>query len=1233
MFWVIVEGFRSGPWDSLWFVDLAVENMPSALPICRKRRRGLGRAGMDLRLEALESRVLLSGASAWVSAPSKNYVRKNVAVAHTTAIMQAFGPAYTSPPAGALTPTQVRSAYGIDQVMFGSVVGDGSGQTVAIVDAYHYPTAMADLQAFDAAMGLPDLQAWSGTGNTGAWLRVVSQRGGTDYPSTDPNGPGSSLGTWEMEEALDIQWVHAIAPGANIILVEADSNLQSDLLTAAVGWARQQTGVAAISMSFSGSEFPTESSFDYLFTTPSGHTGITFLAATGDSGTPSGYPAYSPNVVAVGGTTLSVSGNTYVSESAWSGSGGGISQYENQPSYQTGVVTQSTTKRTNPDVAMDADPASGVPIYDSWDWPDSPWRVFGGTSLATPMWAGIMAIIDQGRLLNGLPALDGATQTLPRLYTLPSNDFHDITTGNNGLPAGPGYDLVTGLGSPVGNLLIADMALQPSTAPSSVTLIPASDTGVSNTDGITANDNSSPAKALTFTVGGTIVGATVRVYANGIMIGSALATGATTNVTSNGTYTLASGSFSVTARQSLPGFGASPATSALTVKIDTTPPAVIAQSPSSSVTGSLSDLKFTFNEAVDTTSFSVAADIASFTGPSGNDLSGQITGYTWSSGNTVLDVLINSQSAVGTYQLILGPQILDLAGNMMAAAYAGSFTIAATIYSANMDTNPGWTFTGGSAWAWGVPTGTASHNNDPTSGHTGSNVVGYNLSGDYAKNIVAYYATTPAIDCTQYQGLRFSFWRWLGVGFSATAAVQASSDGGSTWTSLYTNGGIVQDTSWTLLNYVLPSSFNGKSAVKFRWVMGPTGNLSTYPGWNIDDVTLTGSVIPPPSINGQVFVDANGNGTLDTGEAGLTGVAVFLDSNNNGVLDTGSTYSFMSTNVPLNIPDNNVVGATSVLTAAGTSGVIATVRISFNITHQYDGDLSGYLIGPDSTQITLFSHVGGSGQNFSNTTLSDSATSSISSGAAPFAGTYSPSPGVLSAFAGKSADGTWQFKVVDSSAGDVGTINSWSLSIVMAGEPTTSTDANGYYHFIVSAGTYTVREIVPSAYIAVTGASQSVTATTTVTGKNFADFPTTFTASTGSYYVTASGGILQISAGNAPLAVPTYQIAASLLPSLTFNFTGVDQTLFADFTGGALGVNLTLNAVSGNNDTLTVLGQGTGQTFTMTDYQIGLAAGGGAILYNNVDTVDLLNSKVYYSGALATIQHLIVDSGCWLVWG
>jgi subtilase family serine protease len=347
-------------------------------------------------------------------------------------------------------PGQIRHAYGIDQVVFngGTVVGDGSGQTIAIIDAYDNPNIASDLTRFDQALGVAAPPSFT----------KVNQSGGTAYPGVD------STGGWETEEALDVEWSHALAPGARIVLVEANSASFSDL-NAAVDYARHLAGVTVVSMSYGGGEFSSEANYDSYFTTPSGHAGVTFVASTGDSGAPTQYPAASPNVLAVGGTTLTLnSSSIYVGETGWSGSGGGLSAYAHQPAYQQGVVTQSSTARGNPDVAFDADPSTGVAVYDSYnDGTAAPWIQVGGTSLSAPAWAALMAIADQGRALGGQAVLDGPTGTLPALYKLPGSDFHDITSGNNGNPAGPGYDLVTGRGSPVANLVIAGL-VQPASA-------------------------------------------------------------------------------------------------------------------------------------------------------------------------------------------------------------------------------------------------------------------------------------------------------------------------------------------------------------------------------------------------------------------------------------------------------------------------------------------------------------------------------------------------------------------------------------------------------------------------------------------------------------------------------------------------------------------------------------------------------------------------------------------------
>jgi len=235
-----------------------------------------------------------------------------------------------------------------------------------------------------------------------------------------------------------------------------------------VNTARNTAGVVAISMSWGYNEMPNETSYDHYFTTPVGHTGITFIASSGDLGFGE-YPAASPNVLSVGGTSLSVtSSGSYQSETAWFYSGGSYSPYEPEPGYQSSV--QTTGQRATPDVAFDADPNTGVEIYET-----SPrsghgsWQVSGGTSLGAPAWAGIIAIVDQGRALGGKGSLDGPTQTLPTLYSLPSSAFHSGSSSLlGGLSSwfwflfGSDYDgatanIATGLGSPNGQSLIPDL--------------------------------------------------------------------------------------------------------------------------------------------------------------------------------------------------------------------------------------------------------------------------------------------------------------------------------------------------------------------------------------------------------------------------------------------------------------------------------------------------------------------------------------------------------------------------------------------------------------------------------------------------------------------------------------------------------------------------------------------------------------------------------------------------------
>ena len=242
------------------------------------------------------------------------------------------------------------------------------------------------------------------------------------------------------------------APGNN------DSQSFTDLLTA-IETAGSLRGVSVVSMSLGGPEFSGESSSDGIFT----EAGVTFVASSGDAGTVE-WPAAAPNVLAVGGTTLSLAGGyAYGSELGWAGTGGGLSVDESEPTYQDAF--QSSGQRSTPDVSFVADPTTGVDVY--FIQPNAStgdWGIIGGTSVGAPAWAGILAIANQGRVLQGKPALTGATQTLPVIYALPATDYRKVSQ-NFGINFGttnlaintPSYNTQTGLGTPVGPALVSSL--------------------------------------------------------------------------------------------------------------------------------------------------------------------------------------------------------------------------------------------------------------------------------------------------------------------------------------------------------------------------------------------------------------------------------------------------------------------------------------------------------------------------------------------------------------------------------------------------------------------------------------------------------------------------------------------------------------------------------------------------------------------------------------------------------
>ena len=322
-----------------------------------------------------------------------------------------------------LSPDQIRGAYGVPS-------SGGSG-AIAIVDAYHYPTSLNDFNVFANQFGLPTETSSNSTASTNTQFQVVYASG--SQPAIDTG--------WAQEAALDIEWAHAMAPNAKVFLVEAASSAYTDMM-AAVTVAKTLTGVKQVSMSFGGTEASSlYTSYNNVFL----QNGVAFFASGGDTGGQKSFPALSVNVVAIGGTHLVVSGNSYVSESAWSGTGCGLSSYQSRPSFQSGVSSIVGTKRGGDDISAVADPNTGVSVYDSTaSGGYVGWLVFGGTSVACPMVAGIANT-------SGASRASSNAQNTAIYAQLGTSSFHDVTSGRAGSNRSrAGYDLPTGVGTPNG---------------------------------------------------------------------------------------------------------------------------------------------------------------------------------------------------------------------------------------------------------------------------------------------------------------------------------------------------------------------------------------------------------------------------------------------------------------------------------------------------------------------------------------------------------------------------------------------------------------------------------------------------------------------------------------------------------------------------------------------------------------------------------------------------------------
>lgn len=360
---------------------------------------------------------------------------KGAARCHAHVVTDSRGNPLKGPPVAGVsyTASDLRAAYNI---AYGSTTP--SGPVIAIVDAYGYPNAESDLATYRTKMGLPACRSGDGC------FSKIDQTGGASYPSYD-------LG-WAQETALDLDMVSAICPTCKILLVQANSNSFADL--AAAERTAGAYGAIAISNSYGGGETGS-ATYAASYVNP---TGIV-TASTGDSGYGVSFPASAPTVTAVGGTSLRRTNNGGWSETAWSGAGSGCSTVYARPSFQNPAVANAVTsttcsKRAVADVSADADPNTGVQVFGPTRTSGSQWLVFGGTSVAAPLIAGVY----------GMGAIDGVTPNVANPYgaysfgRVDATLFNDVTAGSNGscgntaLCTGKtGWDGPTGLGTPNGD--------------------------------------------------------------------------------------------------------------------------------------------------------------------------------------------------------------------------------------------------------------------------------------------------------------------------------------------------------------------------------------------------------------------------------------------------------------------------------------------------------------------------------------------------------------------------------------------------------------------------------------------------------------------------------------------------------------------------------------------------------------------------------------------------------------
>ncbi|HEY2579534.1 MAG TPA: carboxypeptidase regulatory-like domain-containing protein [Streptosporangiaceae bacterium] len=700
----------------------------------------------------------------------------------------------------------------------------GSGETVGIVDAFDDPNAEADLAVYRSQFGLAPC-----TSASGCFTRVA-QDGSTNFPPTDPSAG------WEEEESLDVDMVSAICPNCHIILVEANDNSTQNLGTAVD--EAVTLGAKYVSNSYGGSEDPSETTFDSQFYQ---HPGVAVTASTGDSGFGPQYPAASQFVTAVGGTTLTQDSGVPRgwSETAWSGAGSGCSSFEAKPAWQTDT---GCSNRTEADVSAEADPNTGVAFYDTFGGVGG-WGVVGGTSVSSPIIASTFA-------LAGTPVAGTYPSSYPYADTA---DLFDVTSGSNGscspaylCTAGPGYDGPTGLGTP---------------------------------DGVAA-----------FTTGphGTVTGKVGSSATGDPLAGAQVSVGTdSTTTNSSGVYSISVpvGSYTVTAQD----FGFKTVTDTGVSVTDggtTTENFALATAPSVTLTGTVTDgsgqgWPLYANVSVPGTTASTFTNPATgqyqLTLPADATYSVQVNSAYPGYQQAAKSVKLAGTSKVSDFKVKVDAQACDALGyhfkDTGSTQTFGATTTPAGWHVISPNNQPGWAFNN--------PAGQANN----TGGTGNFAVVNSSFYGPGAAQNTALRG--PDVDMTKFKTPVLQFSTDLAGWFNSASKVNISTDGGQTWTTVWSNSGFSGMPGPATVTVPLPAAAGqAKVLVRFNY----TGADSQY--WAVDNVFLGNQACVPAHggmVEGRVTDGNTGGGVnaatvASVSSPGQTGVSAPTpnDPNMNG---------------------------------------------------------------------------------------------------------------------------------------------------------------------------------------------------------------------------------------------------------------------------------------------------------------------------------------------------------------